>query len=131
MLALRNLPCVWHAPTTQAKDRKRMLRLLVKDITVEKPFHPKQLLDHIRWQGGAVESRGFWKKARWPVPTGALARVRGNAFQGIVRDRRCRTYELVYGSATPRTSMNFRDSMAARPTSFNLMGSVPEPGTEG
>jgi hypothetical protein len=29
-----------------------MLRLLIKDITVEKPLHPKQLLAHIRWQGG-------------------------------------------------------------------------------
>jgi excisionase family DNA binding protein len=54
VLALaKDLPRVWHAPTTQAKDRKRMLRLLIKDITVEKPFHPKQLLAHIRWQGGA------------------------------------------------------------------------------
>ena len=38
VLALaKDLPRVWHAPTTQAKDRKRMLRLLLKDITVEKP----------------------------------------------------------------------------------------------
>lgn len=54
VLALaRDLPRVWHAHTTQAKDRKRMLRLLIKDITVEKPLNPKQLLVHIRWQGGA------------------------------------------------------------------------------
>jgi hypothetical protein len=54
VLALaRDLPRLWHAPTTQAKDRKRMLRLLIKDITVEKPSHQKQLLVHIRWQGGA------------------------------------------------------------------------------
>jgi DNA invertase Pin-like site-specific DNA recombinase len=52
----KDLPRVWHAPTTQAKDRKRMLRLLIKDITVEKPLHPKQLLAHIRWQGGACTS---------------------------------------------------------------------------
>src|ERR1035437_3252014 len=57
VLALaKDLPRVWHAPTTQAKDRKRMLRLLIKDITVEKPPHPKQLLAHIRWQGGACTS---------------------------------------------------------------------------
>lgn len=49
----KDLPRLWHAPTTQAKDRKRMLRLLIKDITVEKRLHPKQLLVHIRWQGGA------------------------------------------------------------------------------
>ena len=54
VLALaRDLPRVWHAPTTQAKDRKRMLRLLIKDITVEKLSNQKQLLVHIRWLGGA------------------------------------------------------------------------------
>jgi hypothetical protein len=54
VLALaRDLPRLWNAPTTQAKDRKRMLRLLLKDITVEKLSHQKQLLVHIRWQGGA------------------------------------------------------------------------------
>ena len=35
VLALaRDLPRLWHAPTTQAKDRKRMLRLLIKDVTL-------------------------------------------------------------------------------------------------
>lgn len=54
VLALaRDLPRLWHAPTTRSKDRKRMLRLLIKDITVEKPANQKQLLVHIRWQGGA------------------------------------------------------------------------------
>jgi DNA invertase Pin-like site-specific DNA recombinase len=52
VLALaQDFPRLWHAPTTEAKDRKRMLRLLIKDITVEKPA-PKQVLLHIRWQGG-------------------------------------------------------------------------------
>src|ERR1700680_326340 len=32
----KDLPRLWRAPTTQSKDRKRMLRLLIKDITVEK-----------------------------------------------------------------------------------------------
>ena len=53
VLALaEDFPRLWHAPTTPAKDRKRMLRLLIKDITVEKPA-PKQVLLHIRWQGAA------------------------------------------------------------------------------
>ena len=57
VLALaRDLPRLWHAPSTQPKDRKRMLRLLIKDITVEKSA-PKQLLVHIRWQGGACSDR--------------------------------------------------------------------------
>jgi DNA invertase Pin-like site-specific DNA recombinase len=54
VLALaRDLPRLWHAPTTQAKDRKRMLRLLVKDITVAKSLKERNLSVHIRWQGGA------------------------------------------------------------------------------
>jgi len=54
VLALaKDLPRLWQALTTQSKDRKRMLRLLIKDITVEKPADQKQLLVHIRWQGGA------------------------------------------------------------------------------
>jgi DNA invertase Pin-like site-specific DNA recombinase len=53
ILALaRDLPRLWHAPSTQARDRKRMLRLLIKDITVE-ISQPRQLVAHLRWQGGA------------------------------------------------------------------------------
>lgn len=50
-----DLPRLWNASTTKAKDRKRILRLLIKDITVEKLTTPKQVVLHIRWQGGAVE----------------------------------------------------------------------------
>ncbi|MHC4687407.1 MAG: hypothetical protein ACYTEW_24330 [Planctomycetota bacterium] len=51
----QDLPRLWKAPTTRAKDRKRMLRLLIKDVTVEKTLEPKQIILHIRWQGGAIE----------------------------------------------------------------------------
>jgi DNA invertase Pin-like site-specific DNA recombinase len=51
----RDLPRLWKAPTNKAKDRKRILRLLIKDITVEKLPIPKQVILHVRWQGGAVE----------------------------------------------------------------------------
>ncbi len=54
VLALaRDLPRVWRATTTQPKDRKRMLRLLIRDITVEKPPEARQVILHVRWQGGA------------------------------------------------------------------------------
>src|SRR5205823_14428301 len=71
VLALaQDLPRVWHAPTTQAKDRKRMLRLLLKDITVEKLSPLQQLQVHIRWQGGASTSLSV------PLPTKIADRVR-------------------------------------------------------
>jgi len=49
----QDLPRLWHAPTTLARDRKRMLRLLIKDITVEKQRAARHAILHIRWQGGA------------------------------------------------------------------------------
>lgn len=54
VLALaQDFPRLWHAPSTQAKDKKRMLRLLIEDITVEKERGSKQVVLHVRWQGGA------------------------------------------------------------------------------
>jgi excisionase family DNA binding protein len=54
VLALaRDLPRLWRATTTQPKDRKRMLRLLIRDITVDKPPQAKRVVLHVRWQGGA------------------------------------------------------------------------------
>ena len=51
-----DFPRLWTASTTAARDRKRMLRLLIKDITVEKGPEPKRLRLQIRWQGGATET---------------------------------------------------------------------------
>lgn len=57
ILALaRDFPRLWNSPDTKAKDKKRMLRLLIKDITVEKiGSPPKQVALHVRWQGGLSE----------------------------------------------------------------------------
>ena len=56
LLALaKDLPQLWKSPSTAAQDRKRMLRLLLKDITVERPQANRKALLHICWQGGAVE----------------------------------------------------------------------------
>jgi len=52
----KDFPRLWRAPTTSACDRKRMLRLLIRDITVVKGPDPKLLRLQIRWQGGATET---------------------------------------------------------------------------
>jgi hypothetical protein len=52
----KDFPRLWKAPTTSACDRKRMLRLLIRDITVVKGAEPKLLHLQIRWQGGATET---------------------------------------------------------------------------
>jgi len=51
----KDLPGLWNSPTTKEKDKKRILRLLIKDITVEKFSEVNQASMHIRWQGGACE----------------------------------------------------------------------------
>ena len=51
-----DFPRLWTAATTSARDRKRMLRVLVKDITVARGREPKQLRLQVRWQGGETET---------------------------------------------------------------------------
>jgi len=56
ILALaKDLPRLWNSSSTCSKDRKRILRLFVKDITVEKNNCERKIILHIRWHGGAIE----------------------------------------------------------------------------
>ena len=52
----KEFPRLWRARTTSACDRKRILRLLIRDITVAKGPEPKLLRLQICWQGGATET---------------------------------------------------------------------------
>jgi DNA invertase Pin-like site-specific DNA recombinase len=56
LLLASNLPRLWSASTTTPRDRKRILRLLVRDITVTKASASKTVRLHVRWQGGAMET---------------------------------------------------------------------------
>jgi predicted DNA-binding transcriptional regulator AlpA len=49
-----DFPRLWRASATRAKDKKRMLRLLVDNITVEREEERKVSL-HVCWSGGARE----------------------------------------------------------------------------
>ncbi|MEI8397311.1 MAG: recombinase family protein [Rhodospirillaceae bacterium] len=50
-----DFPKLWQAETTKPRDRKRLLRLMVRDITVTRDDNTKQVHMDIRWQGGATE----------------------------------------------------------------------------
>lgn len=50
----RNLPAHWHNTATAWKEKKRILKLLISDITVRKP-EPRIALLQVRWQGGVCE----------------------------------------------------------------------------
>ena len=49
------LPGLWHAPTTSDKDRKRLLRTLLGDITLMPAGDPGKLRIGLRWNSGATE----------------------------------------------------------------------------
>jgi DNA invertase Pin-like site-specific DNA recombinase len=79
----KDLPRLWKSPSTSTRDRKRMLRLLIKDITVERVRPERKALLHIRWQGGALEDLNVTlplpapDKVRYPQPV--VERVRSLA----------------------------------------------------
>ncbi|MCA1679500.1 MAG: recombinase family protein [Actinobacteria bacterium] len=50
-----DLPGLWAAPTTSARDRKRLLRTLIADVTLITDPGAKQLQIGIRWHSGATE----------------------------------------------------------------------------
>ena len=51
----KDLPRIWNNKQTPTRERKQILRLIIKDITVEKLSEKRQLFVHIRWQGGTRE----------------------------------------------------------------------------
>jgi DNA invertase Pin-like site-specific DNA recombinase len=52
-----DFPRLWAAASTTSRDRKRILRLLIHDITVAKDPNCKKIIRlHVRWQGGATET---------------------------------------------------------------------------
>jgi len=67
--------------TTTHRDRKRILRLLIRDVTVNKGPEPKIVRLHVRWQGGATETL----ELRRP-PNRAEAIRYPDAFVGRIRD---------------------------------------------
>jgi hypothetical protein len=50
-----NLPGLWRAPTTSDKDRKRLLRTLIADVTLLPETRPDQVRIGIRWHTGATD----------------------------------------------------------------------------
>jgi DNA invertase Pin-like site-specific DNA recombinase len=49
-----DLPALWQAETTGLADRKRLLRCLIADVTLDADTQPGFSLIHIRWQTGAT-----------------------------------------------------------------------------
>ena len=66
ILALASdFPRLWQDPQTPDRDRKRMARLLLEDVTLQR--EPAQILAQLRFKGGAT------RELRLPLPTAAGA----------------------------------------------------------
>lgn len=50
----KEIPTLW-SRTTNVKDKKRIVRLLISDITVTKDRQTKTLFLHVRWQAGPLQ----------------------------------------------------------------------------
>jgi hypothetical protein len=79
-LLAKDLPALWGAQSTTAKDRKRVVRLLLQDITVEKRPATHQAILHLRWHGGAQEDLivplPLSAADRWRYPEELVSKVR-------------------------------------------------------
>jgi DNA invertase Pin-like site-specific DNA recombinase len=76
----RDLPRLWAAETTTARDRKELLRTLITEITVTVHEEPRRAVIEILWEGGArtelhiiLARRGF-KRTSTPQDTVELIR---------------------------------------------------------
>jgi len=63
-----DLPKLWHEPTTPDRERKRMARLLIEDITLVKS---KEITAHVRYRGGATHTLTL----PLPLPAWALRKT--------------------------------------------------------
>jgi hypothetical protein len=72
-----DFPSVWKASSTTDKDRKRMLRLIIEDVTLFK--HPEEIAAHVRFRGGATKTLSLerpvlsWKT--WLTPPQAVSEI--------------------------------------------------------
>jgi excisionase family DNA binding protein len=48
-----NLPALWHAPTTTSADRKRLLRVIIREVLLDKQRLRGKVWIQINWQTGA------------------------------------------------------------------------------
>jgi len=72
-----DLPALWHAETTTHVERKRLLRCLIQDVTLDRFTEPGVSIIHVRWQTNTTTTievdrppPGVW------TPPRALRRIR-------------------------------------------------------
>jgi len=65
-----DFPQMWHDPKTPDRERKRMARLLIEDVTLVRS--PEQVKAHIRFKGGASQTIHAPVRRRSTDPRGVV-----------------------------------------------------------
>ena len=86
-----DLPRLWAATTTSHKDRKRLLRTLVADVTLTSEPAGDQVRIGIHWRSGATEEL----IVRRPAPASIARRTPAGAIEFVRRRSERRAHELV------------------------------------
>lgn len=77
LLALAtDLPKLWHHPDTQARDRKRLLRTLIADVTLLPEQHTDEVRIGVRWHTGATDEITAGRIGPGRTPAAALELIR-------------------------------------------------------
>ena len=76
-----DLPALWNAPTTSARDRKRLLRTLIADVTVLPGPDQAKVRIGIRWHAGATDELTIDR----PAHTGTARRTPAAAIELVRR----------------------------------------------
>ena len=76
-----DVPALWYAPTTSAKDRKRLLRTLIADVTLLPEPDRGKVRVGIRWHTGATEELSVDR----PLPPGPAKRSPSPAVELVRR----------------------------------------------
>jgi DNA invertase Pin-like site-specific DNA recombinase len=53
---VRDFPTVWNNPKVSARDRKRVIRLVIEDVTLTRNKEQGEILAHVRFRGGATRT---------------------------------------------------------------------------
>jgi DNA invertase Pin-like site-specific DNA recombinase len=76
-----NVPALWSAPSTSDRDRKRLLRSLIADVTITSQPDGRELRVGIRWRSGATDEHITQR----PKPTVEARRTPAAAIDLITR----------------------------------------------
>jgi hypothetical protein len=97
-----DLPRLWDSPTTSHRDRKRLLRSLIADITLLPAIDDDSVRIGVRWHTGATDELTALRHGPGRTPAGALELVRRHTSEQLAE--RLNAAGLLTGEGKPFTA---------------------------